>query len=383
MTPGRGSRRPRCAPRCWRASGFPLDPFQEAAFDALDDGRSVLGVGADGLGQDGGRRLRAWRGPGPGASAPSTRRRSRRCPTRSSRSWPRCTAPTTWGCSPATCRTTADAAVVVMTTEVLRNMLFARSPQLAGLGLVVLDEVHYLQDPYRGSVWEEVHHPEPSRGGVRVPVGHGVQCGAVRRLADHRARAHRGRGREAPARRAAQPRGRGGEGEPSCRARAAAAPAQAPPPGARPRPTRGTPGPTARRVAPLASGRPAAQRAHRSARRPDHVAGHRLHLLQSRVRRRRGPVPVGRDAPHEPRGERRDPTSLRGAHRGASRRGAARPGVRAVGRGPRGGAGIAPRRTDPGLPGGGGGLLLLEPAAASCSPPRRCRSASTCRPVRW
>ncbi len=50
----------------------------------------------------------------------------------------------------------ADAPVVVMTTEVLRNMLFARSPQLAGLGLVVLDEVHYLQDPYRGSVWEEV-----------------------------------------------------------------------------------------------------------------------------------------------------------------------------------------------------------------------------------
>ncbi len=49
-----------------------------------------------------------------------------------------------------------DAPIVVMTTEVLRNMLFAGSPQLAGLGLVVLDEVHYLQDPSRGSVWEEV-----------------------------------------------------------------------------------------------------------------------------------------------------------------------------------------------------------------------------------
>jgi ATP-dependent RNA helicase HelY len=48
-----------------------------------------------------------------------------------------------------------DAPVVVMTTEVVRNMLFARSPLLAGLGLLVLDEVHYLQDPYRGSVWEE------------------------------------------------------------------------------------------------------------------------------------------------------------------------------------------------------------------------------------
>jgi ATP-dependent RNA helicase HelY len=49
----------------------------------------------------------------------------------------------------------ADAPVVVMTTEVLRNMLYAGHP-LRGLGAVVLDEVHYLQDAYRGPVWEEV-----------------------------------------------------------------------------------------------------------------------------------------------------------------------------------------------------------------------------------
>ncbi|HEU5151217.1 MAG TPA: DEAD/DEAH box helicase [Iamia sp.] len=49
-----------------------------------------------------------------------------------------------------------DAPVVVMTTEVLRNMLYARAPGLDGLGVVVLDEVHYLQDRYRGPVWEEV-----------------------------------------------------------------------------------------------------------------------------------------------------------------------------------------------------------------------------------
>jgi ATP-dependent RNA helicase HelY len=49
-----------------------------------------------------------------------------------------------------------EAPVVVMTTEVLRNMLYASSPSLANLGCVVLDEVHYLQDPYRGPVWEEV-----------------------------------------------------------------------------------------------------------------------------------------------------------------------------------------------------------------------------------
>ena len=49
-----------------------------------------------------------------------------------------------------------DAPVVVMTTEVLRNMIYAASPALAELGLVVLDEVHFLQDTYRGPVWEEV-----------------------------------------------------------------------------------------------------------------------------------------------------------------------------------------------------------------------------------
>jgi len=48
------------------------------------------------------------------------------------------------------------APVVVMTTEVLRNMLYERSDTLEGLRSVVLDEVHYLQDPYRGAVWEEV-----------------------------------------------------------------------------------------------------------------------------------------------------------------------------------------------------------------------------------
>ncbi len=46
--------------------------------------------------------------------------------------------------------------VVVMTTEVLRNMLLTDSLQLRDLAVVVLDEVHYLQDPYRGGVWEEV-----------------------------------------------------------------------------------------------------------------------------------------------------------------------------------------------------------------------------------
>jgi len=49
-----------------------------------------------------------------------------------------------------------EADVVVMTTEVLRNMIYASSPTLGGLGYVVMDEVHYLADRFRGPVWEEV-----------------------------------------------------------------------------------------------------------------------------------------------------------------------------------------------------------------------------------
>ncbi|WP_046320057.1 RNA helicase [Mycobacterium sp. UM_Kg1] len=59
----------------------------------------------------------------------------------------------------------AGAPVVVMTTEVLRNMLYADSPALQGLSHVVMDEVHFLADRMRGAVWEEVilHLPEEVR----------------------------------------------------------------------------------------------------------------------------------------------------------------------------------------------------------------------------
>ncbi|MCR5976503.1 DEAD/DEAH box helicase [Gordonia jinghuaiqii] len=59
-----------------------------------------------------------------------------------------------------------DAPIVVMTTEVVRNMIYAESRALNGLSHVVMDEVHFLADRFRGAVWEEVIlHLEPS---VRV-----------------------------------------------------------------------------------------------------------------------------------------------------------------------------------------------------------------------
>jgi ATP-dependent RNA helicase HelY len=62
----------------------------------------------------------------------------------------------------------SEAPVVVMTTEVLRNLLYVRSDTLDGLLHVVLDEVHYLQDPYRGAVWEEVL--------IHLPLSASVVC---------------------------------------------------------------------------------------------------------------------------------------------------------------------------------------------------------------
>ncbi|WP_300015549.1 DEAD/DEAH box helicase [Pseudonocardia sp.] len=50
----------------------------------------------------------------------------------------------------------SGAQVVVMTTEVLRNMIYAGSGALEHLAYVVMDEVHYLADRFRGAVWEEV-----------------------------------------------------------------------------------------------------------------------------------------------------------------------------------------------------------------------------------
>nr|WP_223875164.1 DEAD/DEAH box helicase [Nanchangia anserum] len=56
----------------------------------------------------------------------------------------------------------AHAPIVVMTTEVARNMLYRGDSRVSDLGIVVMDEVHYLADHFRGPVWEEVilHLPD-------------------------------------------------------------------------------------------------------------------------------------------------------------------------------------------------------------------------------
>ncbi|MHB8682652.1 MAG: DEAD/DEAH box helicase [Acidimicrobiales bacterium] len=135
--------------------GFPLDRFQERAFDALDEGRSVVVSAPTGSGKT----VVADYAVARALAARTKAFYTTPLKALSNQKFGELSAaygPGRVGLLTGDVSHQANASVVVMTTEVLRNMLFARAAPLQGLGLVVLDEVHYLQDPYRGSVWEEV-----------------------------------------------------------------------------------------------------------------------------------------------------------------------------------------------------------------------------------
>jgi len=135
--------------------GFPLDPYQRDALDALDAGRSVLVAAPTGSGKTIVGEYAIARALDHGAKAFYT------TPLKALSNQKYGDLVERYGRDRVGLLTgdrsvNGDAPVVVMTTEVLRNMIYAASPALDGLESVVLDEVHYLQDRYRGAVWEEV-----------------------------------------------------------------------------------------------------------------------------------------------------------------------------------------------------------------------------------
>ena len=135
--------------------GFPLDDFQVRALDALDAGRSVLVAAPTGSGKTVVAEYAVERALAEGRKVFYTTP-LKALSNQKFNDLVRAHGAGRVGLLTGDNSVNGEAPVVVMTTEVLRNMIYAASPTLEGLRYVVLDEVHYLQNPYRGAVWEEV-----------------------------------------------------------------------------------------------------------------------------------------------------------------------------------------------------------------------------------
>src|ERR671927_1734577 len=141
--------------------GFSLDPFQVEACEALEEGSGVLVCAPTGAGKTVVGEFAIHKALAEGRKAFYT------TPIKALSNQKFSDLVERYGAAKVGLLTgdnavNGDAPVVVMTTEVLRNMLYAGSSTLTGLGFVVMDEVHYLADRSRGAVWEEViiHLPE-------------------------------------------------------------------------------------------------------------------------------------------------------------------------------------------------------------------------------
>jgi ATP-dependent RNA helicase HelY len=141
--------------------GFSLDPFQIEACEALDEGSGVLVCAPTGAGKTVVGEFAIHKALAEGRKAfyttPIKALSNQKYADLVERY-----GPDKVGLLTGDNAVNGGAPVVVMTTEVLRNMLYADSPAIDGLGYVVMDEVHYLADRFRGAVWEEViiHLPQ-------------------------------------------------------------------------------------------------------------------------------------------------------------------------------------------------------------------------------
>ncbi|MGW6445882.1 DEAD/DEAH box helicase [Lentzea sp. NPDC055074] len=140
---------------------FELDPFQRQACEALEDGHGVLVCAPTGAGKtvvgEFAVHLALTEGRKCFYTTPIKALSNQKFADLTARYGPE-----NIGLLTGDTSVNGGAPVVVMTTEVLRNMLYSGSSTLDGLAYVVMDEVHYLADRFRGPVWEEVilHLPE-------------------------------------------------------------------------------------------------------------------------------------------------------------------------------------------------------------------------------
>ena len=144
---------------------FELDPFQSSACTSLEEGKSVLVAAPTGAGKTVVAEFAVFLAMQRPAAKIFYTAPMKALSNQKFSEFVREYGPDEVGLLTGDTNINSGARIVVMTTEVLRNMLYADSDLLDNLAFVIMDEVHYLADRFRGAVWEEVilHLPEAVR----------------------------------------------------------------------------------------------------------------------------------------------------------------------------------------------------------------------------
>ncbi len=135
---------------------FDLDPFQRAACEALEAGSSVLVAAPTGAGKTIVAEFAVFQAMQSRADKVFYTAPMKALSNQKFHEFVNQYGADAVGLLTGDTNINSGARIVVMTTEVLRNMLYADSDLLKNLAYVVMDEVHYLADRFRGAVWEEV-----------------------------------------------------------------------------------------------------------------------------------------------------------------------------------------------------------------------------------
>ena len=139
-----------------RGLSFELDPFQVSACKVLDEGRSVLVAAPTGAGKTVVAEFALHLAMKTSSTKVFYTAPMKALSNQKYQEFVEVYGADQVGLLTGDTNINSRARIVVMTTEVLRNMLYADSDLLPDLGFVIMDEVHYLADRFRGAVWEEV-----------------------------------------------------------------------------------------------------------------------------------------------------------------------------------------------------------------------------------
>jgi len=159
---------------------WPLDAFQDEAIDKLDSGAGVLVCAPTSSGKTVVAEYAIFRALAEGVQVIYTTP-LKALSNQKFRDFVKAYGEATVGLVTGENTINELAPVVVMTTEILRNVIYEDAERLRNVSYVILDEVHYIDDFPRGSVWEEIVIQAPAH--IKL-VGLSATIGNYHELAD-------------------------------------------------------------------------------------------------------------------------------------------------------------------------------------------------------